>query len=486
MSQPQDKTFSSGSACQAGADPFAPVAPVPASAFVPPTPGAVDIESAFPNPYGSYQLEPDQAMAMGLEVNQFLNQQALAFKTLGEEMLVYRQKKFGQGCACVDENTNQAQDGCRICFGTRFVGGYDLIGKTAGYIGTNPLTRKLTEMGIALSQKPTLYLLPDIPVRDRDFVLAKARTPVTDLMRFQQEPLVRGSVNADIDPLSKLNARRIIKISLTQDGALLTDPGLGADVDEVGNYDRVPRTGGGADFVEGEDFILTGGELTVDNALTAPPNADTRILRVLGKRAPLFPPDSETPSGDTDPVDTLYPDAGLSVGLPASAFNRAAQPQAFSTVLSVGSGADAGFFLITLVGATGSDLSNQSLFPAQDFLVTVVGSGVLWLGLNRPTLSSTYYVSYEAALNATRRYQVLDATPHHFQGVMVGQDANIDLMDQTHPIYGINSVYDLGAPLDRQVGDVDTLRKTIGQKSGLVTDAPNNADPRFVNPGDFL
>jgi len=484
MSAPVDKTFASGTTCQAGAEPFAPVPAPPPAPFTPPVPGAVDPSANFPNPYGPTQIAPDQALAVGLEVNQFLYQQSLAFKAMGEEMLVYRQKHFGQACACVDKESNQPQDGCLICFGTRFVGGYDLIGKTAGYVGSNPLARKLTELGISLSQKPVLYILPDMIIRDRDFILAKARTPSTDLIRFQQEPVVRGAVNADIDPLAKLNARSVIKISLTRDGSVLPDPA--SDLDPVGDFDLAAKNGGGFDFAEGLDFVLTGGELTVDNALTAPPNADTRILRVLGKRAPISPPDGETPTGETDPVETLFPDAGFSAGLAARAFNRAAQPQAFGTTLTVGSGADAGFFLITLVGATGSGLSNQTTFPAADFLVTVVGSAILWLGTKRPADGETYYVSYEAALNVTRRYQIITVTAHHFQGVMLAQEAEIELMDQTHPIHSINSIYDLGAPLDRQVGDLDTMRKTFGQKSGLVTDAPNNADPRFVNPGEFL
>ena len=51
---------------------------------------------------------------------------------------------------------------------------------------------------------------------------------------------------------------------------------------------------------------------------------------------------------------------------------------------------------------------------------------------------------------------------------------------------GVNSIYDQGVALDRQPGDLNVIRKTQGQAAGLVTDAPNNADPRFVNPGDFL
>lgn len=484
MSAPQDKTFSTGTACPQGGESFYPGTPDPVPPYVPPAPGAVDLEANFPNPLGRYQTEPDESVARDLVVNQFLNQQAIVFKAMGEEMLVYRQKKFGQPCACVDANTNQAQDGCRVCFGTRFVGGYDMIGKTAGYIGPNPLTRKLMEMGIALSQKPALYLLPDMVIRDRDFILAKARNPSTDLMRFQAEPVVRGG--GDIDALSKLNARSVIKISLTQDGvALNPQPGAGADADLVGNYAPVPKAGGAASFTENLDFVLTGGELTVENALTVPPNADTRILRVLGKRAPLFPPDSESPSGETDSVAVLLP-TGLSAGLAAKAFNRAAQPQAFSTTLTVGTGADAGFFLITLAGATGSNLSNQTTFPAAQFLVTIVGSGILWLTLNRPAPGATYYVTYEAAINVTRRYQVLNVTANHYQGVCLAQEAEIDLLDQTHPIHGVNSIYDQGAPIDRQPGDLNVQRKAQGQAAGLVTDAQNNADPRFVNPGDFL
>lgn len=484
MSAPIDKPFAIATPCQAGAEPFAPAPTPPGPPYTPPPPDAVDPAEDFPNPVGPTQLPPDQIIADSMLVNIFLNNQAQVFKAMGEEILVYRQKQYGQTCACVEPDSNQPQDGCRICFGTRFVGGYDMIGKTAGYIGANPLARKLTELGITLSQKPVLSLLPNIVIRDRDFVLAKARTPVVDLQRFQQEPVVRGALSADIDPLFMLNARKVIKISLTKGGTVLPVPA--PDTDPVGNFDAGTKNGGGYDFVDGVDFILTGGELSVDNALTTPPNADTRILRVLGKRAPLSPPDSETATGEVDPIVTLFPDAGLSAGLAAKAFNRAAQPQAFSTTLTVGAGADAGFYLITLVGTTGSNLSNSVTYPAADFLVTIVGSAILWLGANRPPLNSTYYVSYEAAINVTRRYQVQNVTVHHFQGVALAQEGEVELMDQTHPIYAINSIYDQGPPLDRQSGDLDKFRKDFGAASGLVVEQPNVSDPRFVNPGDFL
>ena len=60
-------------------------------------------------------------------------------------------------------------------------------------------------------------------------------------------------------------------------------------------------------------------------------------------------------------------------------------------------------------------------------------------------------------------------------------------MDQTHPIYNVRSIFDnaILAPLDRQVGSMDDLRKTIGQKSDIVTDPENVTDPRLIEPGQF-
>lgn len=485
MTYPADKPFANAANVPSDGT-FSPVTPDPASAWLPPVPGAVDPEAPFPNPFHRAQYEPDQALALGLEVDQFLNEQTLVFKAMGESMLVYRQKKFGQPCACVDPVSNQPQDGCRICFMTRFVGGYDMIGETAGYIGSSPMARKLTELGITVESKPKLFILPSFVLRDRDFVVAESESPLTEVMRFQGEPVVRGSVDPDIDPLAKLNARRVFKISLNADGAPLSVPNPAPISTPGDGYDLPPQVGGGPDFVDGVDFVLTGGELVVDNALTAPPNADSRVLRILGKRAPISPPAGETLTGQTLPIATLFPDAGLAAGVGANVFCRAAQPQAFAVTMVAGSGADAGFFIVTIAGATGSNLSNQTTFPVDGFLATIVGSGILWLGANQPAMSSTYYVSYEAGINVTLRYQLQNVTPHRLQGVVVAQDADVELMDPTHPIYGINSIFDLGAPLDRQVADADVTRKQLGQVGGLVTDAQNNADPRFVNPGDFL
>ena len=69
---------------------------------------------------------------------------------------------------------------------------------------------------------------------------------------------------------------------------------------------------------------------------------------------------------------------------------------------------------------------------------------------------------------------------------MIIQEANVELMDQTHPIYGVESIFDLGAPLDVQSGDLNRLRVLQGKESGLVTDPQNVNGTIFVNPKDFL
>ena len=473
-------------ASQTPADqPFSPVVRV-GPAWAPPVPGAVDPASNFPNPLGPYQDQPDQVLALDLVVNQAMNARSLALKAVGDELLIYRQKRFGQVCACVDPVTNQPQDGCSVCFMTRFVGGYDFLGKSVGTIGPNPMLRKLTELGMTLEQKPMLTLMPDFPLRDRDFVVAKNRRPVTDELRFQAESVVRGAHDPDIDPLSLLNARKIIKISLTKDGQTLSVPNPAPISTPDNGYDLPPQVGGGEDFVCGVDYILTGGELAVADALTTPPNADSRVIRVLGIVAPLDPPASESVLGQTLPKTVLYADAGLSAGLTVNVFNRATSPQAFVSTLRAGTLADAGFLIMTLTGAAGSGISDKVKYPIDQFLATVVGSAILWLGPRRPPLSSVYYVSYEAAINVTKRYQIGPVTDYNVQGVSIIQEANVELMDQTHPIYGVDSTYDLGAPLDVQAGDLNTIRVFEGQRSGLVTDAPNNADHRFVDPENFL
>jgi hypothetical protein len=143
--------------------------------------------------------------------------------------------------------------------------------------------------------------------------------------------------------------------------------------------------------------------------------------------------------------------------------------------------------IATLTGAVGSNISNTVQFPAAEFLATVRGDTILWLENGaRPANAATYYVTYEAALDMTKRYQLLNCTEHFYQGVAIVQQADIQLMDQTHPIYNVLSIYDNGRLLDRQDLAQRDLRKALGPQSGLETEAPNVADPRFVNPGDFL
>lgn len=465
---------------------FSPVAP-PESGWRPPVPGAVDPASAFPDPLGPYQDQPDQIMAMDLVVNQALNTRVLALKAAGEDLLIYRQKRFGETCACVDPVTNQAQDGCRICWNTRFVGGYDFMGRSVGTIGPNPMARKLTELGITLEQKPMLTLMPNFPLRDRDFVVSLSRAPVTDCVRFQAEPVIRGALDPNVDPLLKLNARKVLKISRTRDGSTLSVPNPAPISTPDNGYDVPPQVGGGEDFVDGVDYILTGGELAVADALTPPPDPDSRVLRVLGKVAPLDPPAHDDLLGVTQPKVTLYADAGFAPGLTVSVFCQAAKRKRVTATLRKGTMADAGFFIVTLDGGYGSGISDQDKFPASGFIATIVGSGILWLPEGRrPQKSSTYYVSYEAAINATLRYQIGSVSPYRVQGVMIIQEANVELMDQTHPIYGVESIFDLGAPLDVQAGDLNRLRVLQGKESGLVTDPQNVNGTIFVNPKDFL
>jgi len=450
---PQDKPFTPASAPSKDFD--APTAPT--TAFTQPPAPSIDPEAGFPHPFGRYQLQPDQSVAMGLEVQQFLNRQVLLYKQAGEDLLVYRQKKFGELCACVDPVRNQPQDGCAVCYGTRFVGGYTSMGRTLGYVGPNPLTRTLTQLGIVLSQKPSLWMLPDPPILDRDFIVAKGRYPAVDLMRVQEEPVVRGA--GDRDFLSRVDVTRVLKIAA--------------------------QIGGPEGFVENKDFVLTGGELVVSDALTAPPNADSRVLRVEGKRWPLFPPAGETPTGDTIDNPVTVTESGLQIGQQVTVVNQRAGLAA-TGALAAGAGPDASFLVVTVQGSAGSGISSAANLPVDEFLATVRGDALLWLTTGiKPTTASTYYVTYEAALDVTKRYQILNVTLHEYQGVPLVQQAEIQLMEQTHPIYGVLTVLNNGTPADRQDLAQRQMRAALGPKAGLESSSPNVSDPRFLNPGDF-
>lgn len=433
---------------------------VPTSSFGQPPDPAVDIESGFPNPFGDYQLKPDQTVAIDLIIPQFLNRQALFYKAIGEEMVPYHQKEFGEQCACVDRNREQPQDGCLICFGTRFVGGYDVRTKTIGYIGPNPLAKLMTELGIAYSQKPSLWTLPDPTLRDRDFIVARGRLPTTELTRFQQEPVIRAVLDPNFDALNNMNVYRIIHISRTK--------------------------GGSEDFVENVDFILTGGELVVEDALTAPPNADARTLRIVSKKFPLSPPDGETPTGETDPVPDLTPESGLKIGETVTVLNKSSKPQIMTGTLAAGTGADAAFLVATFQGDATSGISDVVAFPTSKFIASIKGDTIQWIvGAERPADFDTYFVTYEASLNITRRYQIINVMNHHYQGTPLVQQAEIELMDPNHPIYSVLSIFDNGIALDRQSAAQDKLKKDLADNDGLERNSTNVVDPRFVNPEEF-
>jgi hypothetical protein len=405
-------------------------------------PGVTDMETnKFPNPIERYKHEPDEAVEDDLIYDQVLNRLFLALKLVGEQVAFYRQKQSGELCSCVDKNRQSPVSTCPICRGTRFVGGYDYLGKTLVQFPQTPKTKILTELGIKL-QEPMQPWTANFPLlRDHDFLVRKMALPLSGQLRIVDEPVIKGNYSANEDILAHINLLNVYKLSLTTPA------------------DK-------SDYVEGTDFILTGGELVIEESL-ASPVLNTRKLRILGKKPPIF-----MGTG----VQPLNINAGLSVGMTARVRNGLAWTGDIVYTLSAGTGADIGYFLLTI---TKTGIDNRVQYPLSSFIIEMSGDRIFWLSTGiHPATGTVYYITYDYVQTYTQRYQIKGVSPVAPQGAVIMQSFDTSIMEPTHPIYSVGSIFDNGLMIDFRNGITKAMVHQLYSQFGL---APGNITDKKFN-----
>lgn len=415
--------------------PFSPPAPPPAPS------GNYDMEAdKYPHPIERYKHEPDEATEDLLIYDQVKNRLFLALKLVGEQVVFYRQKQSGQLCSCIDKNRQSAVSTCSVCHGTRFVGGYDYLGKTLVQFPQVAKTKIITELGLKLQEQNQPWTTDFPLLRDRDFLIRKMMLPLSGQLRVAEEPVIKGNYTATEDVLQHINLLNIYKLSNT-------------------------KTADQSDYIEGTDFILAGGELVIAESAEAP-LPDIRILRILGKKPPIFLGTGEQP---------LNINAGLSAGMTVRVKNDKAWSGENLYTLDTGVGADAGFFTITIPKA---GIQDTTLYPLSSFITIIAGDRIVWLaGGNAPAPGATYYINYDYVQTFTQRYHIKSVSPVAPQGAIILQSFDIDLLEPSHPVYSVGSIFDNGLMIDYRNGVTKEMVQQLYGQFGL---APGNeSDPKF-------
>jgi len=404
--------------------------------------GTIDLEATkFPNPIERYKEEPDEIAEQLLIHDQVKNKLFIALKLVGEQVAFYRQKQFGQICSCVDKNRQSALSNCPVCKGTRFVGGYDYLGKTLVQFPQVAKTKLITELGLKIQETNNPWTVNYPMLRERDFLVRRLALPLSNQLQITDEAVIRGNYSATEDILARINDMVIWKVA---DTAGATE----------------------ADYTEGTDYILNGGEMIVEESGNAPV-ANFRTLRLIGKKPPIL-----TGTGSYDPIQN----AGLSAGMNVKVKNDLAWQGYKDVTLADGTGSDVGYYVFT-INQTG--IENQTVYPLASFIATIAGDKIVWLtGGNAPGMGNPYYVTYDYVQTYTQRYQIKNYSPVAPQGAVILQSFEIDLFEPTHPIYNVGSVFDNGDMIDFRNGITKEMVKQLYGEYGI---APGNEDDRKFN-----
>ncbi len=404
--------------------------------------GTVDYEDEkFKHPITRYKHEPDEITEDDLIYDQVKNRLFLALKLVGEQCAFYRQKQSGELCSCVDKNRQSAVSTCPVCHGVRFVGGYDYLGKELVQFPQTAKTKIITELGLKLQEINNPWTLNFPLLRERDFLVRKMMLPLSSQLHIVEEPAIRGNYSSTEDILMHINLLNVYKLSNTK------------QADQ-------------SDYIEGTDYILTGGELVLAESLNAPV-ANTRVLRILGKKPSIFMGDG---------VQSLNINAGLSAGIVSKVKNDLAWSGELNYTIANGTVSDAGYFVVT-IAKTG--IQDQTVYPLTSFSITIAGDRILWLtGGSKPTTGATYYITYDYVQTYTERYQIKSVSPVAPQGAVILQSFEINIVEPAHPIYNVGSPFDNGMMIDFRNG---VTKEMIQQLYGQFGLAPGNTTDRKFN-----
>ena len=399
-------------------------------------------ENNWANPYGRYKLEPADAENMDMILEQMLYRNELLLKANGEPVAIYRQKQSGELCPCVDLNRGQPLATCRVCFGTKWVGGYDYQGKHLFGFASAPNIKVITELGLTPNLKPKGWLMPIPVMKTRDIIIAKLQLPEVGVVKNIDEPVVRGNLSSTEDALRRLNVIAVDKISSTRQGS--------------------------NNFIYGTDYILTGGQVVLQDSTATTGSSTTRTFRVLGTYKQIGYPDYMY-TGDLG-VDgrTLETNTeGVKLGDSVHIINYSANPQSWDAIVVAGSGVDAGYKVITI---TGTVVGPDTTYLTSTFLATITGDNIKWLtGGTKPTTGAVYYVTYRFNLTFTRRFQVQEVTQSVWRGAILSQDVQLELLEPSHIVYAIGSPFDNGSTIGYGGGNALELINQIRIDSGLNT-----------------
>lgn len=412
--------------------------------FVQPA-GTIDPEvTQWPHPIERILHEPDEVVFDDLLINQAENQLWLALKLSGEIVTFYRQKEYGELCSCVDKDRQNALSWCPICYGTKFVGGYDYLGKSLMQFPQAPVTKIITETGLKLQEQVNPWTMNKPVLKERDFLIRKIKVPMSGSLRIIDEPVVRGNYGDEEDVLGRINVHSIWKIS------------------DSPNTENV--------YIEGTDYILQGGEMAVEDTGNSDLNY-TRTIRVLGKKSPIL----SVQNTYTQPLNV-----GLVTGMTVHVNNNLLNPTSVDATLQEGIESDYGYYVIKITSHT-QDISDKTLFPLISFKVTISGDRIIWLtDGNKPTSGNTYYVTYDYIQTFTRRYQLVKVNNPSLQGLDMLQSVETALLDPTHPIYRVGSIFDNGIIIDFKNGItkemIKQIRESAGRSPGNTQDGKYNQE----------
>jgi len=404
----------------------------------------------FDSPYGRYSMEPADAENMDQIMQQILYRNELLLKADGEPVAMYRQKQSGELCPCVELNRNQALSNCRVCYGTRWVGGYDYVGKHLCRISPAPYVKTITELGLIPKTNPKAWCMPTPVMKARDIIITKLALPEVGIVKNIDEAVVRGNLSSTEDALKRLNVVAVDKISNARQG--------------------------GSDYKEGVDFILTGGQVALQDSTVTAGSTTRRTFRVLGTYQQIgYPEYDYTGKYNVDERTLNVNTAGVKVGDSVHLVNYSTKPQSWDVLVVAGTGVDTGYNTITI---TGDIVGNQTAYPVSGFLASIKGDNVKWLtGGTKPTLGAVYYVSYRFNLTFTKRYQVQSVTQSNWRGSILHQDMELELLEPSHIVYAIGSPFDNGNTIGYANGITLQLIHQIRVDSGINL---TETDPRYL------